>query len=144
MKDSSPAPGNVPRLLLFSLLKTAEVYQMRIEAELKGIGLSRTLYVTLELLAKAGTPLAQRELAEGEECAPSNITQKIDRLEKEGLVRRVNDPADRRTILAELTPLGKERAAAGGRILARLQDDFDSRLSESDRETLGRILSALS
>lgn len=134
---------NVPHLLLISLLETAESWQKRIDEELKAIGLSRTLYVTIEQLANAGAPLSQRQLAEGQECAPSNITQKIDRLEKEGLVRRVSDPADRRTILAELTALGRERAAAGARIMKRLQDAFDTIIPGADRESLARILSEL-
>jgi len=34
-------------------------------------------------------------------------------MEADGLVRRLSDPSDRRICLAELTPLGVERAASG-------------------------------
>lgn len=48
------------------------------------------------------------QLAEIMEVKPSAITVMIDRLESPGYVRRVQDPEDRRAILVELTPKGKE------------------------------------
>lgn len=39
---------------------------------------------------------------------PSAITVMIDRLEKPGYVRRLNDPADRRAVLVEITEEGNE------------------------------------
>jgi MarR family transcriptional regulator, transcriptional regulator for hemolysin len=129
--------------LLIPFLEAAGIYQQRIEDRLKEIGLSRTLYVTLEQLARAGAPLTQRELAAGEQCAASNITQKIDRLEKEGLVRRLADPTDRRSILAELTSLGAERAADGSRIIESVAASFDAALSTDERALLAGILDRL-
>ena len=58
-----------------------------------------------------------RLLAEQCSCVRSNITQLVDRLEAEKLVRRADDPKDRRSILAELTPEGRSRHAAGLRAL---------------------------
>jgi len=49
------------------------------------------------------------DLADNQHCVRSNITQLVDRLEQDGLVRRRHDPADRRGVLAELTPPGCER-----------------------------------
>jgi DNA-binding MarR family transcriptional regulator len=36
-------------------------------------------------------------------CVRSNITQLIDRMQAEGLVRRIPDPQDRRSVRAALT-----------------------------------------
>jgi DNA-binding MarR family transcriptional regulator len=38
---------------------------------------------------------------------PTSVTNAIDRLETQGFVRRVGDPKDRRTTLAEITPEGR-------------------------------------
>jgi DNA-binding MarR family transcriptional regulator len=38
---------------------------------------------------------------------PTSITSTIDRLERDGLVRRVPHPDDRRTVLAEITDDGR-------------------------------------
>ena len=37
------------------------------------------------------------------------MTSRLDALEKEGLVRRLRDPDDRRSVLVELTEKGLER-----------------------------------
>ncbi len=139
----TPVRHRGPRSLLVELLETAGAYEARIEAALKTLGLSKTLYVTLAQLAHAQGPLTLRALAEGQHCAPSNITQKMDRLAKDGLVRRVDDPEDRRSIRAELTELGRARAAAALRAVEGIQADLESSLSASERETLVRLLAGL-
>jgi len=48
------------------------------------------------------------QVAEMMEVKPSAITVMIDRLEKAEYVKRSNDPDDRRSILVEVTPLGKD------------------------------------
>ena len=76
-------------------------------------------------------------------CVRSNITQLMDRLEAEGLVRRVDDPSDRRGVKAVVTPLGAERQAAGATKMARLQKEFAKTLSGVDQGALARALAAL-
>ena len=48
-------------------------------------------------------------LAELQNVSPRNITGLVDSLEKAGLVERVPDPKDRRSIQARLTAAGRER-----------------------------------
>ena len=43
---------------------------------------------------------------------PASVTNVVDRLEADGLVRRVPHPSDGRTTLAEITAAGRELAAA--------------------------------
>ena len=47
-------------------------------------------------------------LAEEMEVKPSAITVMIDRLERSGYVKRTHDTVDRRSVLVEVTPLGKD------------------------------------
>jgi DNA-binding MarR family transcriptional regulator len=129
--------------LFFTLLETARTLQDRLEDALKAGGLSRAKMEALDQLVRAGEPMPLRALAEGQRCVPSNITTLVDRLESEGLVRRVADPADRRSVRAELTALGAERAAVGARAVARVQEEFSASLPPSEREALGRILAAV-
>jgi DNA-binding MarR family transcriptional regulator len=67
----------------------------------------------------------------------------VDRLEADGLVRRVNDPADRRAVRAVVTPLGLKRQAAGAKVVARLQEELSKRVSPEERALLHRLLGAL-
>jgi DNA-binding MarR family transcriptional regulator len=64
----------------------------------------------------------------------------LDELEERGLVERRRDPNDRRRHLVRLTPEGK-RAVGKLRTLARrIDNDFLSPLSESERATLHKLL----
>ncbi len=49
------------------------------------------------------------DLADELDSTPRNITGLVDHLERDGLVERVPDTADRRSVRARLTPAGKER-----------------------------------
>src|ERR1700716_3541800 len=49
------------------------------------------------------------DLAEGLEATPRNITGLVDHLERDGLVERVPDPEDRRSVRARLTQAGRDR-----------------------------------
>jgi DNA-binding MarR family transcriptional regulator len=71
------------------------------------------------------------------------MTQLVDRLEAEGLVRRVDCPDDRRIVRAVLTELGEEREAAGARLVRQMQDEFSAALPEGDRAELERVLAAI-
>jgi len=73
----------------------------------------------------------------------SNITQLVDRLESDGLVKRVDDPADRRAVLAAVTALGVERFAAATTAISEVQTDLASRIEPEDRESFLRVLAAI-
>jgi DNA-binding MarR family transcriptional regulator len=91
---------------LFALLHAAEVVQQRLEEAMGTAGLSMAKYGVLQTLADAGDPMPLTELASLQRCVRSNITQLVDRLEADGLVKRVDDPGDRRSVRATLTAVG--------------------------------------
>jgi len=104
--------------------------------------LSRTAASVLRALATEG-PLRVTELAEHEKVSQPTMTTIIDRLERDGRVRRRPDPADGRARRIEITAQGRRllerracrRAEALG---ARLAD-----LSPADRDALTAALPAL-
>ncbi len=69
-------------------------------------GLSIAQLDVLRRLGRHG-PSPMRRLAEQMNCEASNLTGLVDRLERRGLVTRLNDPDDRRVRLLALTPDGK-------------------------------------
>ena len=129
--------------LLLGLLQGARSVQDRLESTLESVGLSGAKYQALDALVRAGKPLALSELAGCLKCVRSNVTQLADRLEADGLLRRVDDPADRRAIRAVVTPLGVERHSAGAVGIAELQGWLDSRIMPGDREAVLRALRAI-
>ena len=128
----------------FSILHAAKLIEDRLEAGLGDLGLSMAKHSALSRLQEAGEPLTLSELAERLSCVRSNITQLVDRLEADGLVRRVADPADRRSVRAELTQLGRDKQAAGAAALTKVQGEIADQLGQADLANLESALSSLS
>ena len=126
-----------------SLLETAEAVETRLEAAVSPLGLSLAKLGVLHPLAEAREPLPLSELAQRQHCVRSNITQLVDRLEKEGLVRRRPDPQDRRGVLAALTPAGEQAYTKGMRALVEAQQAIVRTLSAGDAASLKSALNAL-
>ena len=97
----------------------------------------------LTQLALAGEPLTLGDLAARLSCVRSNITQLVDRLEADGLVRRVDDAADRRSVRAELTDRGRDKQVVGQSEMERVQTEIGSRIPSSDQAKLGHALRGL-
>lgn len=138
-----PGHGGEGGPLLFALMHAAQHLEDQLETGLASAGLSLAKYGVLAELVKAGEPLSLSDLATRLSCVRSNMTQLIDRLEGDGLVRRLDDPQDRRTVRAALTPQGKTQAQAGGAAMQAVQARFEAALPERDRALLERVLHSL-
>jgi DNA-binding MarR family transcriptional regulator len=134
-KAVAPAPAS-----LFALLHTANAAQSQVEEKLAEIGLSLAKLAALSALAEAGEPMPLTQLAERLSCVKSNITQLVDRLEKDGLVERRAAAGDRRTRLAALTTAGKKRWKAGSRIQQDSEHDVFKRLSRQEAAQLAVLM----
>jgi DNA-binding MarR family transcriptional regulator len=128
---------------MISLLVTAHELEDRIEKSLAAQGLSFAKLNVLTRMVEAGEPLQLSQIAARLNCVRSNITQLVDRLEGDGLVRREADPADRRSIRAVLSAEGRKRQESGSAEVQRVIAEFTSGLPDSDRHSLGRLLSLL-
>ena len=72
------------------------------------------------------------ELAEMLDVSPRSVTGLVDNLERDGLVRRVADPADRRSVYAEITDQGRDRVNELWREAAGIQTTLTHGLKESE------------
>ena len=135
--------GTVAGATLFSFLDTADVLYTRIAEALKAAGLSYAKYDVLYQLRKAKEPVSLRLLAENQGCAASNITQIVDRLEAEGLVQRVDDPDDRRSVRAQLTDQGAVQADEGTTQIDVVRAQFAASFTAAEREQLARLLAKI-
>jgi DNA-binding MarR family transcriptional regulator len=142
MNDSSPCPLS-PAPLAFQVLEAARAVEARLEEELGRIGLSLAKFRVLAKLSVTEEPLPLGGLAEHCSCVRSNMTQLVDRLEADKLVERVNDPSDRRSVRAALTPAGRGRHGEAVEILARTEGEVFAGLTEDDRAALARLVQQL-
>jgi DNA-binding MarR family transcriptional regulator len=129
--------------LVSSFLETADAVEARLEAAVSPMGLSLAKLALLHHLAEANEPLPLSELAQHQNCVRSNITQLVDRLEKEGLVRRRPDPADRRSVRAALTPAGEQAYRKAKRALVEEQQAIVESLSSGEAASLTGVLELL-
>lgn len=111
-----------------------------VEVKLAKIGLSWPKLSALDALEKAGEPLPLGQLADRLACVKSNVTQLVDRLEKDGLVIRRLNPKDRRTKLADLTPAGRRAVQEGNRVKEEAEREVLNRLSRAEAQQLGALL----
>src|ERR1044072_1694379 len=84
--------------------EAAEQLEHRLEDALGTVGLSISKFDALEQLMQCERPLTLGDLAGRLCCVRSNVTQLVDRLEADGLVKRGTCSEDRRAIRAKLTP----------------------------------------
>src|SRR5947209_2791868 len=111
---------------IFSVLHAARVLEDKVEEALAKAGLSTPKYSVLTALVETGEPVSLSDLASRLSCVRSNMTQLVDRLEADGLVRRVPDPSDRRSVRAAITDQCRTRQSEGAVEVARLHREFSS------------------
>lgn len=141
MNQSDGAGGQID--LTFTLLGAAHAIEDRIESSLSPLGLSLAKLNVLTTLVGQSNSLTLGELAQRLACVRSNVTQLVDRLEADGLVRREADPQDRRSIRASVTDSGRERQHVGSVALAKVQEDISHQLAGFDAHHVERALSSL-
>jgi DNA-binding MarR family transcriptional regulator len=95
-----------------SVMRAQQVLLTEIERILRPYDLTFASYEALQLLAltRAGQ-LPMGKIGERLMVHPTSVTNTIDRLERRALVKRQPAPEDRRRVLAEITPLGREVVA---------------------------------
>src|SRR6478736_2768447 len=118
--------------IAFALMHAGRRVEARLEEALADVKLSCAKFGALSVLVSQDQPISLSELAEKLTCVRSNVTQLVDRLEADGLVKRIDDPADRRAVCAEITRLGRERHSAGAKLVNAVLKDVAKELAAVD------------
>jgi len=147
MKRNSPArePHTHAREAIRVHLRIASCYNLLMSEARARIfnrwGLTLPQFDVLAELARAqGGGFTFVELSRLLLVTAGNLTGIVDRLEARQLVRREQDPADRRILRLRLTEKGHALTDA---ILPRHRDDLDELLSFMPRERLSRLAALL-
>jgi DNA-binding MarR family transcriptional regulator len=94
-------------------------------------------------LERAPKGLKMGELSKRMMVTGGNVTGITDLLEKEGLVERIADPADRRAWLVRLTPAGRRSFAAMAAEHERWVVESFAELSQREMATMATLLARL-
>lgn len=85
-----------------------KVFNESIRANVTRLGVTNPSYINVLFALSATESMTARELRNHALAGASNMTSLIDRMERDGLVRRTEDPGDRRRAPIELTDQGQE------------------------------------
>jgi DNA-binding MarR family transcriptional regulator len=127
------------------LLRAARALDRSMAGVFKRYGINRGEFDVLASLRRAGPPFAlgPTRLSEGLLLSTAAMTNRVDRLERVGLVRRRPDPDDRRQVLVGLTDQGRTLIDEAFPALVQEDERLLLAVTASDREELNSLLRRL-
>jgi DNA-binding MarR family transcriptional regulator len=138
-------PGADPRATecVINLIRAESLLAAELNNRFRPFGLTGSTFNVLMILDGAAEPLSPHVLGERLLVTRGTVTGLLDTLQRQGLVKRVPHPDDRRMLLIELTD-------KGGKVLRKTwpahfpaQTEMLSVLSDTEKETLVRLLGKL-
>jgi len=116
-----------------------------LDETLRELGLELGEYKLLSVLSQAGEPHRSTPgaLSKRMELSSGAMTNRLDRLEQAGLVRRLPDPDDRRGVLVELTDAGRTAWEQSVSAQAEKESLVAAALSAKEKEQLNALLRRL-
>jgi len=132
-----------PMEAITSIMRAQQILLARLNELLGPLNLTFPRYEALMLLSftKEGT-LPMGKVGERLQVHRTSVTNIIDKLEADGLVRRVPHEADRRTTLAQITQDGREVSARATELLNADAFGLEA-LSADEQEHLSTLLRTL-
>ena len=126
-----------------SIMRAQQVVLAAVDGALRPFGLTFARYEGLVLLlySRQGV-LPLGKMGQRLMIHPTSVTNIIDRLEQQGLVRRLPHPTDGRTTLAEITDEGRRLAKRATRAVNEAAFGLGG-LSQSDLRQLMSIITKL-
>jgi len=134
-----PRLGILPKLLGYQLRRTQIAVFQNFSRAMESLDVTPGRFGVLEVIA-ANSGLSQSELGALLGIDRSTIVAVIDRLERDGLVRRLPAPNDRRSHALQLSEKGAVTLALLERRVAAHERDIASGLSAEERTSLMSLL----
>jgi DNA-binding MarR family transcriptional regulator len=134
---------STPMKLATSIMRVQQLILAELDSALKPYGITFARYEVLVLISfssEGSLPLSK--IGERLMVHPTSVTNAIDRLEAQGLVKRLPDAADRRRTFAELTAKGRDVLAQATKALMAIDFAIDG-LSDKEQEKTYELLRTL-
>jgi len=134
---------NIDNSLDFMLVRAVNKLRCRIGRQLKRMDLTSEQWVVLARLREQDG-LTQNELAKRIMKDQANTTRILDKVERKGLVRRVDALNDRRTYLIYLTDEGRRTIELCTPLVQEVKQRVAEGLMDADVTALRRMLDVIS
>lgn len=107
--DELPDLDTRPFAVVGRIGRAGHLLDAAVERKLAAYGLNRAGWDVLTALRRSGSPyrMTPTSLYRSVMRTSGAMSNRLNRLEQQGLLRRVPDPADGRGVIVELTPAGK-------------------------------------
>ncbi|KAG9553358.1 hypothetical protein KCV01_g22709, partial [Aureobasidium melanogenum] len=128
-----------------SLRRIGQIYRTFVklaDEPLRATGLAVGQLPVLVTLKNAG-PLSQAELARVAQVEQPSMAQLLNRMERDGLIERLPDPADGRSRLVSLTAQAARRLPEGKQVMDGLATKALDGFSAEERERLVDFLARI-
>ena len=138
-----PGADKLATECVMNLVRTESLVVGELNGRFRRFGLTASTFNVMMILDAAPEPLSPHQLGERLLVTRGTVTGLLDTLQRQGLVRRVPHPTDRRMLLIELTRTGHTMLRETWRTHFPAQTEMMSVLSDLEKETLVRLLGKL-
>ncbi len=144
-KRELPTVDTTPMHVLSRMSRLTRLLDLKRKEAFGNHALETWEFDVLAALRRAGEPyaLTPGTLMNETLVSSGTMTNRIDRLEAAGLVKRTPSPDDRRAVLVTLTPAGRERVDEAVRSLVEFEEGILTPLNDHERTQLTDLLRRL-
>jgi DNA-binding MarR family transcriptional regulator len=134
-----------PLAVIARMFRLSRFLERGTEEALRPFGINESQFGVLAALRRAGPPhvLSPTALYHSLLISSGAMTNRLERLTAAGLVRRVPDPRDGRSVLVALTPRGRRVVDEAVAAHAESQHRWLASLSPAERQSLAGMLRRL-
>jgi DNA-binding MarR family transcriptional regulator len=144
LKSATRNPSEPIQRAWIALGRVSQSVQCQVEGDLKKAGFPElSWYTVLWELERAGKPTRPKDLAIPLFILPYQLSRLVDRMEGEGLVKRILCKEDKRGHLLEPTPKGYALRKAMWAVYAPAMDAAMNRLDDKEALKLAELLNKL-
>ena len=138
-----PGADRLATECVINLIRAESLLAAELNNRFRPFGLTGSTFNVLMILDGEPESLSPHELGERLLVTRGTVTGLLDTLQRQGLVKRVPHPDDRRMLLIELTDKGREVLRRTWPVHFPAQTELLSVLSDDEKETLVRLLGKL-
>ena len=139
----APAEHAVSVEVVVNLIRATRLVLDVVEPVLRGHGLSAPTFAVLDVLVNSEQPVSPTQIAARMLTPAQTLTHLLDTLQRRGLLRRVAHPTDRRSVLVELTPAGREAVMTAARAVIPVEVALLDPISPTSQHRLVTLLGQL-
>uniref|UniRef100_A0A7C3W8M4 MarR family transcriptional regulator n=1 Tax=Fundidesulfovibrio putealis TaxID=270496 RepID=A0A7C3W8M4_9BACT len=133
-------PRHDPRTIGLSVYEVSRAWRARLDERLKPLGISTSMWTVVWHLAMADEPLTQSALADAVSMEGSSLVRLLDRLERDGWVRREAVEGDRRSKRVVLTDKVKDYVEKFHDVARSFADELLAGLPEEHLRQCNEVL----